>query len=123
MLRIKKNISHLLNANMCFNFVFIIINNYFFNSFVIFKLFLLNKMCSNKLQHKGQVRIEHLCLFAKNFQHEYQRDLFICLYIIFVRKLLVFFYFIRNALMCVFLSIESTFSNVLNDINIFCKST
>ncbi len=49
-----------------------------------------NKMYNNLLMHKGQVLIKHLYLLAKDFQHEYQMSLFICLYKIFVKRLLVF---------------------------------
>ncbi len=55
-----------------------------------------------------------LCLLAKNFQHEYQRDLCICFYIIFVKT--------HNALRYVYLSIENNSSNALNDIDVICKS-
>jgi len=61
--------------------------------------------------------IEHLYLFAKDFQHEYERDLFIYLYIIFVKKLLIFIS-IYNVLMYVSFFIENNFNTALNDINI-----
>jgi hypothetical protein len=37
------------------------------------------------------------------------------------KKIVGFLNFPCNALICVFLSIESNFSGVLNDINIVCK--
>jgi hypothetical protein len=58
---------------------FITIDNYFSTL----------KMCKNYLQHKGQVWIAHLCMFAKDFQHEYQRELCMSLHNLSKKKIKV----------------------------------